>query len=210
MPGDGRLPGAGIVLGGVALGGATLTAPGVVEQKTARVPLRFGELDGRATDRAQRLHQALTRAGIEAVLSEDIVRDIWEKLIFASFSQALTALTRLPLGPLMACPETAELARGIIAEAVTVGRAKGVGLPDDAAERFFEYGRRYALVDPLARASMSFDLIAGRRLELEAINGAIVRLGRAFSIPTPLNGAMYAALKPFADGASSPSGRGLG
>lgn len=56
-------------------------------------------------------------------------------------------------------------------------------------------------LDTAARASMSFDLMAGRRLELEAINGAIVRLGRQHDVPTPLNGALYAALKLFVDGA---------
>jgi 2-dehydropantoate 2-reductase len=51
---------------------------------------------------------------------------------------------------------------------------------------------------------MSHDILAGRRLEIEALNGAVVRLGRQAGVPTPLNFAVYAALKPYADGGSPP------
>lgn len=56
-------------------------------------------------------------------------------------------------------------------------------------------------LDPATRGSMSFDLLAGRRLELEALNGTVVRLGPQAGVATPINSAVYAALKPYADGA---------
>ncbi len=71
-------------------------------------------------------------------------------------------------------------------------------LPEDCVDR------HWALVsglDPSARGSMSQDVLAGRPLELEALNGTAVRLGRLVGIPTPLNFAVYAALKPYAEGA---------
>ena len=67
--------------------------------------------------------------------------------------------------------------------------------------------RQLAILDCVpetARASMAADLLAGRRLELEWLNGAIVRLGRDLGVPTPLNFAVYAALKPYLDGAHAP------
>jgi 2-dehydropantoate 2-reductase len=187
----------------VSLGGATLTAPGIVEQKTVRLPVRFGELDGQVSERAEWLHRTLVHAGIEAELSREIVGEIWRKFLFASFSLGLTALTRLPIGRLLADPETAELARGIMAEAEAVGRAKGVPLPADMLGRVFEHSHVFAAADPMARGSMYFDLIEGRRLELDATNGAIVRMGRGLGVPTPLNFAVYAALRPFAAGAAT-------
>jgi 2-dehydropantoate 2-reductase len=56
-------------------------------------------------------------------------------------------------------------------------------------------------LDPAVRGSMSLDLLAGRRLELEALNGTVVRLGRQARVATPINFAVYAALKPYAEGA---------
>ena len=56
------------------------------------------------------------------------------------------------------------------------------------------------------RASMAYDLEAGRRLELEALNGTVVRLGRECGAPTPWNAPIYAALKPHADGPPAPPG----
>ena len=79
-----------------------------------------------------------------------------------------------------------------------VGRALGIPLPEDCVDQ------HWALVpglDPSARGSMSHDVMAGRRLELEALNGTVVRLGRQVGISTPLNFALYAALKPYAEGA---------
>jgi 2-dehydropantoate 2-reductase len=90
------------------------------------------------------------------------------------------------------------LVRQTIVEAVAVGRAHDVMLPDDYAERFI------ALVTPFpawTKSSMLVDLEAGRRLELEAINGTVVRLGRERGVATPTNITIYAALKPYADGA---------
>ena len=57
--------------------------------------------------------------------------------------------------------------------------------------------------DPAIRGSLSYDLAAGRRLEIETLNGTVVRLGREHGVPTPANFAVYAALKPYADGAPS-------
>ena len=91
----------------------------------------------------------------------------------------------------------------------------GVPLAADLTERTIARMRGLAAANPEARGSMYFDLIAGKRLELEAINGAVVRMGREAGIPTPLNGLVYGALKPYADGVpspptASPSGRGSG
>ncbi|HEV8474528.1 MAG TPA: ketopantoate reductase C-terminal domain-containing protein, partial [Methylomirabilota bacterium] len=134
-------------------------------------------------------------------LSQDIQLEIWEKFVIVSVTLGLAALTRLPLGPLFACAPTAALARGLMQEVASVARAKGIPLSADAAERLFVWLRGLAEANPAARGSMYIDLAEGRRLELEAINGAVIRMGREVDLPTPLNFAVYAALKPYADGA---------
>jgi 2-dehydropantoate 2-reductase len=199
----GRVLGPDPVLGGVVVGGATLVAPGVVAQKTPGVAPHFGELGGGTSARVEGLLQVMREAGIDAQLSQDVQALSWEKLALACMTVGLTALTRLPLGPIFASPGTRELAGGVLAEAEAVGRAKGHRLGDGMAERLFEMVHQRALATPAAAGSMYFDLIEGRRLELDALNGAIVRMGRDLGVATPLNFAVYAALEPYAAGAPS-------
>jgi 2-dehydropantoate 2-reductase len=86
-------------------------------------------------------------------------------------------------------------------EADAVGRARGVGLPPGLVERHWQMVRG---LPASGHGSMLQDLLAGRRLELEALNGTVVRLGREVGVPTPLNFTVYAALKPHADGSPAP------
>jgi 2-dehydropantoate 2-reductase len=87
-----------------------------------------------------------------------------------------------------------------MAEAAAVGSGKGVALPDGTLDRQFQRLQTVAATSPAMRPSMYFDLAQGRRLELDALNGAVVRMGRDVDIPTPLNFAVYAALKAYAEG----------
>lgn len=190
-----------VVAAGVGVTGATLERPGVVVQKSHVVRITFGP--DRATEgrRADRIREAFAVAGIEAVVSPDVERELWEKFVFTLAGLGFMTLTRLPLGPTLACPETVEVMRGLMAEGAVVGRARGVPVADDVAERALGRMRAVAAANPEVRGSMYFDLIAGKRLELEAINGAVVRMGRELGIPTPLNLLVYGGLKPYADGA---------
>jgi 2-dehydropantoate 2-reductase len=84
-----------------------------------------------------------------------------------------------------------------VAEAATVGRARGIALDIDYAERTMEL---FAGYPPSTRPSMLEDLQVGRRLELETITGAALRMGREHGVSMPANSAIYAALKPYVDG----------
>jgi 2-dehydropantoate 2-reductase len=189
------------VVTGVGVSGATLVRAGGVVQKAPQVRALFGP--DRATEgrRAERIADALRAAGILADVSPDVERELWEKFVFALLGLGFLTVNRLPIGPTLACPEAAEVARGIMDEGVAVGRARGAPLPADATERAFERFRTVAAVNPAARGSMYYDLMAGKRLELDATTGAVVRMGRELGIPTPLNLAVYGALKPYVDGA---------
>jgi 2-dehydropantoate 2-reductase len=191
-----------VVMAGVGVTGATLERPGAVVQKSSHVRMTLGP--DRATEgrRAERIRDALVAAGIDATVSPDVERELWEKLVFGLVGLGLMTLTRLPIGPTLACPESVETARELMAEGVAVGRARGVPLTDDTVERALGRMQSIAAANPEARGSMYFDLLAGKRLELDAINGAVVRMGRAAGIPTPYNLLVYGALKPYADGAS--------
>ncbi len=129
--------------------------------------------------------------------------------MLASFS-AITALTRLPIGPIRDTPETWRLVEAAIHETAAVGRAKGVSLAEDLVDDVLRLisglpigkaaqGSQGGLPDGM-KSSMLMDLERGNRLELEWLSGAVCRLGRETGVETPVHDVVLAALLPFAKG----------
>jgi 2-dehydropantoate 2-reductase len=194
----GRVVGPGHVLGGLAAVSSVVEAPGVIHHRAGPDLIRLGELDGQASARVAAIAEAFRRAGIQAEVPADIRVALWEKFVLICGLSGLTALTRLPLGAVLACAETRDLLAGTMDEVEAVGRAEGVALPPACAGRILAFFERS---DPTIRGSLYYDLAAGRRLEIDTLNGTVVRLGRTRGVPTPLNFVIHAALKPYADGA---------
>jgi len=191
-----RILGPGHVMGGVAQVLATIEAPGVISHRFLG-RMVFGEMDGRESERARVFLQACKRAGIEAQISANMLRALWEKYVFIAAHAGMTALSRCPAGIVRAVPETRRMYRLILGEMVALGNAAGAGLDADLADTFM------GTLDNLGAAftsSLHHDLAEGKRLELEALHGHAVRLGERHGIPTPMLFAVYAALKPYADG----------
>jgi 2-dehydropantoate 2-reductase len=190
-----------ILGGGVALGGAayvfsTIEAPGVIAH-TFGGRIVFGELDGRVSERATRLREALVRAGVPVDVSTDIRRVLWEKYLLISAQAGMTALTRCPAGVLRETPESWRMYRLILEELAAVARAAGVSLAGDVVDAVM---KQAAALAPGAYSSLHHDLTQGKRLELEALHGHALRLGERHGVPTPMVFAVYAALKPHAAG----------
>jgi 2-dehydropantoate 2-reductase len=188
--------GPGRALGGVAYVFAAIEAPGVIAHHFAgRIVL--GELDGRRTPRAEALSQAFAGAGVPVTLSDDIRRTLWEKYLMISAQAGMTGLTRCPIGVIRDTPESWRMYREIVEELAAVGRAAGVALPGDAVATTLTAVGQLA---PHLYSSLHHDLVHGKRLELEALHGHAVRLGRRLGVPTPMLSAVYAALAPSAEG----------
>ena len=132
----------------------------------------------------------------------DIQAALWQKFVAICGVNGVTALTHLPMGEIMACAETRHLLRGTMEEVEAVAQTTAVTLPARCVDQSMEF---CSSIEPSARGSMYYDLAAGRRLELEVLNGTVVRLGNANGIPTPFNFCIYAALKPYLNGAPSPT-----
>jgi len=127
----------------------------------------------------------------------DIRVQMWEKFVIICALSGVTALVRLPLGAILACPDTTQLYRGVMAEVASVGRARGVALSDACVD---DLSQVMTSLNPGVYGSMYRDLAAGRRLEVQALNGTVVRLGHEMGIDTPLNFVIAAALQPYAAG----------
>jgi 2-dehydropantoate 2-reductase len=109
----------------------------------------------------------------------------------------LNALTRLPLGKWREDPDLFALAEASLRETIAVGLTEGVGLPPDIADRTLAGIRS---MPAYHMTSMGNDLLRGNRLELPWFAGKVVELGRRHCIPTPVNGFIYAVLKPYVNG----------
>lgn len=199
----GRIIGAQHVVGGVAYISATIAAPGLIKHLNNLHKLAFGEMDGRASPRLEALKALCTKAGFDAEVSANINKALWEKFVFLVTVASATGVTRHPLGPLLADPDTHQLISDLAAEAALVGRAAGIDLPADVVERTLKVA---GTLPAAMKASLAHDLDKGNRIEVEGLQGALIRLANKLSVPVPASRAVYAALKLFADGhASSPA-----
>ena len=191
-----RVLGPGRAVGGVAYVFASIEAPGVISHRLAGRVV-FGELDGRASPRLERLRDTFRGAGVPADVVPDIRRALWEKYLMITAQAGMTALTRAPIGVVRAVPETWRMYRLLAEELAALARAEGVGLDAGAVDTVVRAAESLA---PEALSSMYHDLVQGRRLELEALHGRAVRLGERLRVSTPTLFAVYAALKPHVDG----------
>jgi len=192
-----RAFGAAAVMGGVAYVATQVARPGVIRQTGAMQRFIFGEYDGRRSPRAEALLDALVRAGIQAEISNDIRRTLWEKYVFLVGLSGTTAAMRSRIGPIRANPQARAFLLELFRETVAVGRAHGVRLPEQYADE------RLAFVDTVPAdmtASMHHDLERGNRLEVAWLSGGVVQLGQAVGVPTPANRAVWDILALHANG----------
>ena len=185
------------LLGGVAYVGTHIARPGVIHQVGTLQRLVFGEYDGKKSARAEALLTMLLKAGIQAELSNDIRRTLWEKYTFLVGLSGATASMRTTIGPVRENPQTRGFLYDLMKETVAVGRALGVALPENFADD------RLAFADSVPGtmdSSLHHDLKNGNRLEVEWLAGGVVQLGKKAGVPTPCNRAVWDVLALQAQG----------
>jgi 2-dehydropantoate 2-reductase len=186
------------VLGGTTYIATAMVAPGVIEQTGTHRRIVFGEVFGdlpRLSDRVRRLHDALTGADIQSEMVEDGRIPIWEKFVFLVSLAGFTGAARLPIGPLWS-DETirAQFLDGC-REVERLARAEGVQVAEDIVDRIAGYIQG---IPPAMRSSLLIDLSQGKRIEVEALHGSVVRRAARAGIPAPIMSTLYAVLKPWA------------
>jgi len=177
---------AGRVIGSVVYPAAVLEAPGVVHVVEGR-RFTLGEPDGSTSERAQAISAAFTKAGFKAPVIGDIRSEIWLKLWGNLSFNPISALTHSTLVGLLQYPLTRQLSIDMMREAEIVANKLGIT---------FRVGidKRVAGAEKVGehKTSMLQDVEAGRPIELEALVGAVVELGRLTETPTPHIDAVYA------------------
>lgn len=184
--------GGDMVLPGLVYCEVGLKEPGVIVQGSPFQRIIVGERDGSVSPRAQMFVDACAAAGVEAVLSENVLGALWSKFCFICAMGGVTALTRRPIGPVLADEEGCMLFQAVMEEIYTLALAQGIRFDTDPVAGGMATAARFP---DSAKSSMQRDLERGGRLEIESLNGAVVRRGRAFQVATPINQAIYAALR---------------
>lgn len=189
--------GIGHLMPGAAYLAATVQEPGVILQESENARIAFGEINGSPTPRAVRAHETMLRAGIQAELSRDVIKSLWTKFLLLAPVSGITSSNRTRIHRLLGLPESRSNFLAAMKEVEAVGRAMRVELDQDIVETMFDFIQGF---DDFQN-SMHTDVELGRPLELEALSGAVVRLGRKEGVPTPVNEQFYSALLPYIDGA---------
>jgi 2-dehydropantoate 2-reductase len=192
--------GEGRTLGGTTYIATALEAPGLIVQTGTHRRIVFGEAFGelpRLSERVRTIHEALSGADIQSYPEADGRVPIWEKFVFLASLAAFTGAARLPIGPVWSDPFTKAQFMAGCREIEAVARAEGVPVAADVVDRIVPY---IDAIPGTMRSSLLMDLQAGKRIEVEALQGTVVRRGAALGVPTPIISTLYSVLKLHAGG----------
>jgi 2-dehydropantoate 2-reductase len=184
-----RVAGLAPLLLAVTYIGSEIAEPGVIAYSGA-AEIVFGEPDGSRSPRAERLAAWLARADVKHRLSAHVRNVVWDKLAWNAAFNAITTITRRTVSGILDDAGGRALIRDTMQETFDVAHGLGIDVPV-RIDASIEHSRR---VLPDFRTSMLQDLERGKRLEHDALNGAVVRAGLRTGVPTPLNGTLVRLL----------------
>ena len=177
---------------GVAYLISTKIKPGVIEQIGGLRRLTFGDRKNPKNVKLQEIVGIMKKSGIDAILSDDITRDLWKKFMFIVAFSGMTAVCRSPIGKILADPITESLYKRCVQEAIQVAKAFDVSVPNDV---FITIMKTTTDTNPASKSSLLVDVENGRKNEIETLNGTLVRFARERNIDVPMNELIYAAIK---------------
>jgi 2-dehydropantoate 2-reductase len=190
-----------LVLGGTTYVATALERPGVIVQTGVHRSILFGEVFGersRISPRVQTIADVLAPADILVTAVADGRVPIWDKFVYLAPFSGFTGAARLPIGGLWPDPRMQEMFYAAAREVAALASAEGVKISADRFERLKEY---MANIPPSTRSSLLIDLEMGKRIEVEALQGAAVRRAAKHGLPMPIISTLYAVLRPWAQGA---------
>jgi 2-dehydropantoate 2-reductase len=188
------------VLGGTTYVATALEEPGVIVQTGVHRSIIFGEVfaePGRITQRVQRIADAMSPADIQVTPVADGRVPIWDKFVYLAPFSGFTGAARLPIGGIWPDPHVREMFYAAAREIAALAAAEGVQISADRFDRLRDYMDN---IPPTTRSSLLIDLEMGKRIEVEALQGAAVRRAATHGVPVPIISTLYAILRPYAAG----------
>ncbi|BCQ26707.1 2-dehydropantoate 2-reductase [Caballeronia sp. NK8] len=181
------------VLAGKTYVGGVLRAPGHIQRGVSGKLTYIGELDGQLTRRVKAIADAFNASGLATQVSDNILGTMWDKLLINIATGAVTGITRLTYGQLYQEPALKATALAAVAEAMAAAKAAGIRLSMTDAEQAWNLAAEG--LSPEFKTSMLQSLEKGSVTEIDFINGAVVRWGERFGVPTPVNSTLVACIK---------------
>jgi 2-dehydropantoate 2-reductase len=191
------------VLGGSAYIATAVEAPGLIVQTGAHQRIVFGEVFNTSrtvSPRVAALRDAIAGAGIDVEAVPDARVPLWEKFIYLAPFAGFTGASRLAIGGIWKFPHVQEMFYQACQEVERVARAEGVAVEPDRIKKIEGY---MAELPPSTRSSLLIDLQQGKKIEVEALQGSVVRRGNKTGVPTPIHATLYAVLKAWERGPTS-------
>ena len=188
------------VLGGTTYVATALEGPGLIVQTGVHRSIIFGEVFGdraRVTPRVQAIAEVLAAADIQVTPVPDARVPIWDKFVYLAAFAGFTGASRLAIGHIWKHPHVREMFYASCREIAAIARAEGVTISANRFETLEEYMTN---IPPTTRSSLLIDLEQGKRIEVEALQGAAVRRAQKLGVPVPITSTLYALLKPWENG----------
>jgi 2-dehydropantoate 2-reductase len=182
------------VLTGIAYIFSTIHSPGTIRHEGGAGKFRFGEMDGTISDRCRVLEAIFRSAGMDGEAVENIGKYLWQKWIFICGLGGMTAYTRKTIGEILNDARQHKMLSAVIAEASSVARRIYNEPFTESEEKTIAHCER---LPSTSTSSMYYDLTHGKPIEIEALNGAVVRFGKKLNFPTPANEEIYSSLKKY-------------
>lgn len=183
----------GRVLGGLTRMFSYLEKPGFVRNLGGEVSITMGEENGAETDRVKNISSLFQEAGMDAYISKNIRKDLWEKFLIMANLGGIGAVTRAPVGVLLSVAKTRDILAEAINEVLAVGKASGIDLDSRSRKKTWDFIRA---LPPDSTTSLQRDINAGKPSEIEFLSGSVIRLGKEYRIRTPVHEFIYGSLMP--------------
>jgi len=181
------------VIGGLCRIVSYVVEPGHIRHAGFKPSIIIGELDNRRTERIVKINEIFRHAGLDITIAPDIQVALWTKFLFITSFSGVGAVANAPAGILRSDPKWRPQMLNAMKEIYTLAHARGINLPADSVDNVM------AAVDALpadATSSMQRDIAAGKPSELEAQNGAVVRMARESGVEVPTHTLIYQILRP--------------
>jgi 2-dehydropantoate 2-reductase len=188
------------VLDGVVYIESFIKSPGVIAQAGGPRKAVFGNRNGPNGEREQRFFRDFLAADWQVELAENVVNSLWSKYAYLGPYAAFNTVTGLDSAQLCRSPECESLMQRMVEEYIAVGNTEGAAFGSDAVQVIID---RYR--NPLVgQTSMYRDRLGGKRIEADALVGAVIHRGVRAGVPTPVAEMIYTMLKPMAAGGTPP------
>ena len=188
------------VLGGTTYVATALEGPGLIVQTGVHRSIIFGEVfgdRGRITPRVQAIADIFAAADIQVTPVADARVPIWDKFVYLVAFSGFTGASRLSIGHLWKFPQVQEMFYATSREIAAIAKAEGVTISANRFETLTEYMDNIPFS---TRSSLLIDLAQGKRIEVEALQGAAVRRAQKLGVPVPITATLYAVLKAWESG----------